>query len=315
MLHKETPLEIPLIALHELPRFVSCGKKVWLLYDAISHPKISGNKYWKLYGLYEFILRNGYRGVISFGGAYSNHLHALGTWSQHHQVPAIAVVRGEKPQIIHHTLSHLFACGVKVVYVSREQYRKLKNCQEFQSQYPDYYILPEGGSSPILFEGMRFFIDSVKKIFNEKNVALPKNWFLPGGTGGSAAGLVALLHADYTVHVINVLKHQGLKKMILDIINTAQLKPQSNFIVYDQYHLGGYAKFNQEYIQYIQQFYRDTQIMLDPVYTGKMLMALEQILANSESESIPDPILIWHTGGLQGNLGFNERYNTHLPVP
>jgi 1-aminocyclopropane-1-carboxylate deaminase len=307
----------PLIALNAFSWFRECNYPVYLKYDALNSPCIQGNKYWKLYGLQRFLLSKGFQGVCTFGGTYSNHLAAMACWASDTGIPVLAYVRGEQPEEEHLTLQQMRKAGVSVRFLSRQQYRQYAglDCLLPEGYLPEgFYALPEGGSSGLLYEGMEIFVEEVMAQFRDKGVSMPSDWFLPAGTGGSAAGLLASLPECCTVHSINVLKNPELNSQIVQFMLKTGSISQAKLQVYHEYAEGGYAKTHTELIRFLLDFHEETGIYVDPVYTGKLLWAVTKWVKQGKPAS-SSGLLIWHTGGLQGIHGFNQRFGMQLPGP
>lgn len=307
----------PLITLNPFSWFLACDYPVYLKYDALNSPCIQGNKYWKLYGLQQFILSRGFQGVCTFGGPYSNHLAAMACWASDSGIPVLAYVRGEQPAEEHATLQLLRKAGVSVRFLSRQQYRQFAVLDSVlpEGYLPEgYYTLPEGGSSGLLYEGMGIFVEEVMAQFRNKGIPMPLDWFLPAGTGSSTAGLLASLPESCTVHSINVLKNPELNSQIVQFMLRTRSVSQAKLQVYHEYAEGGYAKTHTELIRFLHEFHEETGIYLDPVYTGKLLWAVTKWVKEGKPATASG-LLIWHTGGLQGIQGYNQRCGLQLPVP
>ncbi len=306
----------PLIELNVLQEFKEFSNKIMLKYDALNHPTIQGNKFWKLKYLASFLIKGEYKGVATFGGAYSNHLLACVSYCNTHNIPCKFFIRGEKPPLPGYTLRMLDKFDVEMIYLERKVYREasLGNVTLIQNLIPKgYFILPEGGSHPILFEGVKDFIAEVRSQYAQLGLPMPDQWFLPSGTGGSAAGLLRALDFDNTVYAINVLKNAGLEDSIKNMLSMESFDSQAKLRIIDDFNFGGYAKINRELIEFIHTFRNSSGIILDPIYTAKLLFGIVKM---AEYNLLEDRnTMIWHTGGFQGIKGFNERFDISLPEP
>jgi 1-aminocyclopropane-1-carboxylate deaminase len=241
------------------------------------HPEVSGNKWFKLkYNL----AAAGKRTILTFGGAYSNHIAATAAACKLAGLQAIGIIRGEKPATLSHTLQQAIADGMQLEFISREAYR-----QKDTTNYPDAYIIPEGGNNEAGARGCR-------EILSLADTSSFTHILCATGTGTTLAGLIssALPHQQVLGYV--VLKGaEYLKEQV------ALLTQGTNWQLVHNYHGGGYARTSPELISFINNFYRETQIPLDVVYTGKLVWGFSQSHFPPGSK-----ILLIHTGGLQGNL-------------
>jgi 1-aminocyclopropane-1-carboxylate deaminase len=305
----------PVFLLNSTSSFKQCTYPVWLKYDALNDRCIQGNKYWKLYGLSSFISEKGFSGVCTFGGAHSNHLAAIACWGERNNIPVLAIVRGEMDGNESHTLTLARQKGVQIKFVTRSDYRIYTQGEKQLSAEllpKGFYLVPEGGTTPLLFQGVRIFVEEVMEQFNAAGQNVPYDWFLPGGTGGSTAGLLSALNNNFNVHCVNVLKNLGLEHQITQFMKDSDNPQVSNPFYYNQYHLGGYARYSAALVDFIQQFFDETGIYLDPVYTGKLLYTVSHWVKTTNQQP-SQGLLIWHTGGLQGIRGYNQRWGTQLP--
>jgi 1-aminocyclopropane-1-carboxylate deaminase/D-cysteine desulfhydrase-like pyridoxal-dependent ACC family enzyme len=241
----------------------------------------------------------------------------MACWSADTGIPVLAYVRGEQPAEEHVTLQLLRKAGVTVRFLPRQQYRQYAslNCPLPGEYLPEgFYVLPEGGSSGLLYEGMDVFVEEVKAQFQVEGAVMPSDWFLPAGTGGSTAGLIVALPERCTVHSINVLKNPELNSQITQFMHRTGKTSQAEWQVHHEYAEGGYAKTNAALIRFLFDFYEETGIYLDPVYTGKLVLAVTKWVKQGKP-AFASGLLIWHTGGLQGIHGFNQRCGLQLPGP
>ncbi|MBK7425906.1 MAG: pyridoxal-phosphate dependent enzyme [Saprospiraceae bacterium] len=285
----------------------------YLLPGYLNHPYGIGNKLWKLEGTMADFFKSGKKEIISFGGAYSNHLHALAVLCNEASIPFTAIVRGEEPASPGYTLRFLKENNAKVVYLDRSTYRawtQNSDYSEIKNKFENAYIIPEGGTSKLIFSGFESVAGIVKAEFEEGNL---QHIIVAGGTGGTAAGLISTASVNTHIHVINVLKNKGLDDNITELLKLKQHIKHGPYSIHHDFHFGGYAKFDQNLIQWINDFYEIYGVPLDPVYTGKMIYAAAN-LANKSSFKKNEKVLLIHTGGLQGIIGFNERYGNILKI-
>ncbi len=285
----------------------------YLLPGYLNHPYGIGNKLWKLEGTMADFTSSGKNEILSFGGSYSNHLHALAAICQEKTIIFTAIVRGEEPAKPGYTLRFLKEMGANILYVDRSTYRGWTQNADFtalQIKFPGSYIIPEGGTSAFLFAGFESIAGIVK---NEFHSSPPDHIVLAAGTGGTAAGWINASSEKTHVHVINVLKNKSLDNKIAELLNFAKKANQAPSTIHHEYHMGGYAKYNESLVQWINTFYEIYGIPLDPVYTGKMFIAAAD-LANKGHFNKNDKVLLIHSGGLQGINGFNERWGNLLKI-
>lgn len=285
------------------PLFDKCQVKVFIKRDDNLHPVISGNKWRKL----KFNLRSAKckstKHIITFGGGFSNHIHAVAFACYQQKVKSIGIIRGEECNQHNYTLSWARYWGMKLIFVDRKTY-KLRNdphyLSQLQKQYPKYFIIPEGGSNALALPG-------VAEVINELNQQVKFDTLItPVGSGGTLAGLILGDKGEHNLLGISVLKQaEYINQHITDLLPN-EAKQYQNWRVMHQYHCGGYAKFSQQDAIKIREFADMTQINFEPVYSGKMILALLDLV---ESGYFPagHRIVLLHTGGLQGLGGMFER--------
>jgi len=274
------------------------GVELYIKREDKIHPHISGNKYRKLkYNLIE-AKRLGFKTLLTFGGAYSNHIAAVASVGATFGFKTIGIIRGEeltKKIQDNPTLQFAHSCGMEFKFVSRSEYRR-KASEEFlnnlNKEFEGYYLIPEGGTNELAINGCEEILTEIDKNFDYVCCAV--------GTGGTVAGLINSSNANQNILGFPALKGTFLTKDISKFVNHKNWK-----LVFD-YHFGGYAKINNELITFINQFKNEHQIPLDPVYTGKMMYGILDMIANNIFPK-RSKILAIHTGGLQGVEGMNMR--------
>ena len=265
--------------------------------DDLVHPIISGNKYRKLkYNLKE-AKRLKKNLLITFGGAYSNHIAAVAGAGKEFGFKTIGIIRGEelKEKISENpTLCYAQECGMKFEFISREAYRQkddpsFKN--DLERRFDHFYLIPEGGTNALAIRGCEEILTSDD--MNYQYVCVPV------GTGGTMAGLINSAGPKQKVLGFSSLKGNFMSDQI-----KALSKSSDNWELMDSYHFGGYGKINDQLITFINEFNRKTHIALDPIYTGKMLYGIIDLFEKKYFEK-NSTILVIHTGGLQGIKGMN----------
>lgn len=306
------PLPSPLYQInHSL--FQQHKLEVMIKRDDLIHPIISGNKWRKLKFNIDHVTATKKKGIISFGGAYSNHIHALAFACYTHKIPCVGIIRGESHYLNNYTLRWATYWNMSIEFVDRETYR-LRNDEQYlaslQAQYPDYLIVPEGGSNALALPG-------VGEVINELNHQTTYDTLItPVGSGGTLAGLITADNNKHKLLGISVLKenqsdHELPPECSYLTKTVAQLLPDhakeyDNWKIFGNFHRGGYAKFSALDSQRLLTFSQETQLDFEPVYSGKMVLALLDLVAAgffSEGQRI----VMLHTGGLQGIGGLIER--------
>jgi 1-aminocyclopropane-1-carboxylate deaminase len=262
------------------------------------HPYISGNKYRKLkYNLIE-ANNKGYDILLTFGGAYSNHIAAVASAGKEYGFKTIGVIRGE--ELIdkidsNPTLQFAKSCGMNFHFISREVYGKkneLNFIDNLKTTFGDFYLLPEGGTNDLAVEGCSEILTQNDAQFDYICSAV--------GTGGTIAGLIESSNAASQT----VLGFSALKGTF-QISEINSLTSKRNYKILDDYCFGGYAKVNSTLIDFINDFKCKTSIPLDPVYTGKMVYGIIDLIKKGVIRD-QSKILAIHTGGLQGIAGMNK---------
>ncbi|MCW3467487.1 1-aminocyclopropane-1-carboxylate deaminase/D-cysteine desulfhydrase [Chitinophaga nivalis] len=256
------------------------------------HPAISGNKWFKLKYNLAAAKAAGATRIVTFGGAYSNHIAATAVACKMAGFAATGIIRGEQPAIPGHTLQQAAAHGMELVFVSREDYKNKYDPSQWYYHQADTLVIPEGGHNAAGAQGC-------EEILTIHPTAGYTHILCAAGTGTTLAGLINQAAPSQQVIGIPVLKGaQFLEKDISDLLrpdHTAQWR-----LLYD-HHGGGYAKISPGLIDFINTFYQETGIPTDIIYTGKLLLAFRELV---QQGYFPDNsrVLLIHTGGLQGNL-------------
>jgi len=265
--------------------------ELWVKRDDLIHPVISGNKWRKLKYILNHALTIESHTIISMGGAYSNHLHALAYVGQQLHVKTVGYIRGEKPQIMNATLKDLQTWGMELRFISRAEYRTLrqyKNSTELPDIKKGEYWLPEGGATELALQGVGEILTEIDIDFDVVCV--------PCGTGTTLAGLIGSM--DKACQAIGFSALKGGKFLVKDIGKLLSINEVTWDVKLD-YHFGGFAKRNDELLLFIEDFVRQHHIELEPVYTGKMFYGIFDLIA-TDFFNPGQKIIAIHTGGLQG---------------
>lgn len=255
------------------------------------HPQISGNKFFKL--KYNFLEAEQQRlkKVLTFGGAYSNHIAATAYAAHLFGFASVGIIRGEelKDKALNPTLATAQQSGMQLHFVSRQQYRE-KTSSDFlaqlQQSYPEHYIIPEGGTNSLAIQGCKEILTAGDR-HNYDVICCAV------GTGGTITGLIEASAAHQTVLGFSALKGDFLKS------DVEQWTTKKNWKITDAYCCGGYAKTSSELLQFMQCFEAEHHIPLEQVYTVKMMYGLMDLIAQNHFPA-GSRILVIHTGGLQG---------------
>lgn len=294
-----TPGAAPVQYIDE-PLFHAYGVRLAIKREDMLHPVVSGNKWRKLkYNLLE-ARKQGYNTLLSFGGAFSNHIHALAGVGKELNFTTIGVIRGESFVKDNPTLIYARECGMKLHFVDRLNYRRrydLDYMKELMQQFGPCYLLPEGGSNQLAVTGVAELWHEVSEPFDYVALA--------AGTGATAAGVIQGAPLDCEVRAYAVLKGGGFLRQ--DICGYLDGMPRTaSWQLIEDYHFNGYARITPQLVAFMDRFEALHQIPLDPVYTGKMLYGVyEQIREGKISAG--SRVLVIHTGGLQGRRGMEEK--------
>jgi len=265
---------------------------------------MSGNKWYKLkYNLQE-ANKQGKNTLLTFGGAYSNHIYALAAAGSIFNFRTIGVIRGEEHLPLNPTLSFATEAGMKLYYLNRTSYRK-KNSPEvlkkLHEAFGDFYLIPEGGSNELAVKGCSEIVNTINVDFDYI--------CCPCGTGGTLAGLISGLDGKKFALGFAVLKGASfLKESVTSMIQTFNENFFNNWDINLDYHFGGYAKFDKQLLNFVNNFSSHSKIPIEPIYTGKMLFGIYELVARGFFRE-GSRIIAIHTGGLQGLKGLSERMN------
>ncbi|KUG06245.1 1-aminocyclopropane-1-carboxylate deaminase/D-cysteine desulfhydrase [Solirubrum puertoriconensis] len=287
------------------------GVRLRLLRDDLLHPDIPGNKWRKLkYNLLE-AQHLGHRTLLTFGGAYSNHLAAVAAAGRLQGFGTIGVVRGEAAPQLSPTLQQCQGDGMQLHFVSREAYQQRHDAAwvaELLAHLGPAYVVPEGGTNTLALRGCAELItelDAAGEAFDAVAVAC--------GTGGTLAGLLMGLGGQR--HAVGVAALKGadfLRRDVNNLTTAAVGLVFSNWHLHTSAHFGGYAKYSEPLLAFIYRFYQQHQVALDPVYTGKLLYGVLQLIEEGHF-AVGSTVVAVHTGGLQGWAGFRQRFGVAAP--
>ncbi|MES2107639.1 MAG: pyridoxal-phosphate dependent enzyme [Bacteroidota bacterium] len=273
------------------------GIEVYLKRDDLIHPIISGNKWRKLKYVLQKASAENKNHLVTFGGAYSNHLLATAAAAAKFGFKSTGIVRGE--EISNDTLFLCKLHGMKLLFVDRESYRdKSALFNKYFGNDDQAFFIDEGGASTKGAKGCSELVDELTETYD--------HIFCACGTGTTAAGIINGItqnNLNTQFNAIPVFKNGGF---IRDEIDRFLTRPAA-YQLHTDYHFGGYGKADGTLIQFIKQFVAETGILIEPVYTGKMLYAIFD-LASKDYFKKGDRILAIHTGGIWGLLGMRDKF-------
>ncbi|REC49492.1 1-aminocyclopropane-1-carboxylate deaminase/D-cysteine desulfhydrase [Chryseobacterium pennipullorum] len=271
------------------------------------HPQVSGNKYWKLFhNVNDYLQQKPEQPyLITFGGAFSNHIAAVAAAGSIAVIPTLGIIRGEELQTKwrdNPTLLFAKRNGMNLKFVTREEYRHKEKLTEFlEQEFPEALVIPEGGTNAAAVEGVKMMLNEQTKDFDYLCTAV--------GTGGTIAGISKFCEDNQKVIGFRVVEDASLENKIFE------LTLKRNYHLIDSC-FGGYGKISDDNIRFINDFKEKYSIPLEPIYTGKMMQKLFELI---EKDFFPENsrILCFHTGGLQGIEGANlllEKQNRNLII-
>ena len=268
--------------------------------DDLIHPLYGGNKIRKLKYNVQQCLREGKTGLLTCGGAYSNHIIATAAYGKEHGLKTKALIRGEELLIENPTLKDAAALGMEFVFVSREAYRTIRDQNELafevsHSNPKDFYFIPEGGTNVFAVEGVAELVHEIEIPFDYLAT--------PCGTGGTFAGLMkGIKNHDAKLLVFSALKNgdyiiDEVAELLKDDFDRSKLE-----LFTSDYVFGGYGKMKLELMDFAKNFKEQTGILLDPIYNGKMMFGLLDKIESGYFKK-GSVIVALHTGGVQAWRG------------
>jgi 1-aminocyclopropane-1-carboxylate deaminase len=283
--------KIPIV---EIP--IESKVRLFIKREDLTHPEISGNKYWKMfYNVKKYLEKEvSERKIITFGGAFSNHIAAASALGNEFGIETLGIIRGNELEDSWQENPTLFSAhqnGMSFRFVTRETYRyKERLMAELQEEFPESLVVPEGGTNENAVEGIQYMLTDETKDFDYICSAV--------GTGGTVSGLSKFAQPHQKIIGFKAVKDNSLENRIKN------LSKKDNFTLVDASD-GGFGKITDENVRFINEFYQYFGIVLEPVYTGKMLRKIFEMIADNYFPA-NSKILAFHTGGLQGIVGANE---------
>lgn len=283
------------------------GIELFVKRDDLLHPDISGNKWRKLRFNVIQCFKNHNAGILTFGGAYSNHLLATAAACAEVGLKSIGIVRGDEHTFESNAiLKRCTSYGMELQFVSRELYQ-LRNDRYYQEnlliQNSNYYVVPEGGANYLGMIGCQELVSQIEQPFDVIVSAQ--------GTSTTSCGLALGLDDSQRLMVVPVLKgYDSIGEMQSLMSRSAMAEDAIDFalssvLVSDEYHFGGYGKYTWELLEFIRSFHNRYRIKLDPIYTGKAMYALQKEIDSGAMDG--KRIVFLHTGGVQGAQSIIEK--------
>lgn len=286
------------------------GVRLLLWRDDLVNPDLPGNKARKLKFNLLAARQQGHDTLLTFGGAYSNHIAAVATAGRLLGFKTIGLIRGDAPvagAALNPTLTKAAAEGMTLHYLDRNSYRRRAEPDFIAEQlalFGPAYVLPEGGTNDLALPGCAELVAEIQQHTSFDALAAAV------GTGGTLAGLLAGLGGQHQAIGVAALKNGGFLHDEIDALTQlATGQTFNNYSVQTGYHFGGYAKYSPELLSFIRQFRERHGVLLDPVYTGKLLFGVLDLIGQGHFRRGSTVVAI-HTGGLQAWAGWEERFGT-----
>lgn len=316
-MHFDVPIS-PLEAIAEHPG-KEAGISLFVKRDDLLHPDIQGNKWRKLAPVLKKTKQTHPGGIITFGGPFSNHLHAVAVAGRVFDIPTFGIVRGKHADLNNPTLRAAWHSGMMLFPVSKQEYDACKHRGEelISPEFPQYYILPEGGATGLAVESCAAITQEIFTQLRQTKSQIATQLFIcaPAGTGSTAAGIVDSFDLKNGQVLVFPVVNKGFEKhTILRMLDETRLRSaaemaelERRFSIIRDYEFGGFAKKHPLVLDFVRSFKEQTGILLDPIYTAKMMFGIFDMLA--KGGFLPgSTVVAVHTGGLQGWEGFRERY-------
>jgi len=278
--------------------------------DDLIHPEVSGNKWRKLKFNIEQARFKGKDKIITFGGAHSNHIAATAKASEIYGLKSIGIIRGEDADFDNYTLSFARSCGMKLIAVSRSEYRNADSWdykELLKTKYHNFYLIPQGGAN---YYGVNGCIEIVNEIEAEIN---PHAIYVPCGTATTLSGMILGNKAQRKIFGVSALKGgefllNDVRKNLMEVYSDKETVEYAldQVSLLTDYHFGGFAKVKEGLIEFMRNFYRQSEIKLDPIYTAKAAYAMLDKVRNKHNKE-PEKWVLIHTGGLQGIPAMEEK--------
>ncbi len=269
---------------------------IWIKRDDLLHPIISGNKWRKLIGYLFLLEQRDSKGILTFGGAFSNHLHATAKVCYDLGIPLVAIVKGFPSYRGNSTMSQIIDWNAQIEWLSPSEYEQKKSdLKLWKHAYSNHCIVPEGGCGMPGLWGFEYFFDEM-----EEDVPDRADIVVASGTGTSVAGLYSALPENHHLDAWSVVSSD-------DVQSTLRLAGRNNAgqVRINEIRSGGFAAWNQDIVHWIIRWWDKTGILLDPLYTGPAFYHALQLETSG-------PLVLYHSGGLQAWRGYLNRYGDRV---
>ena len=284
--------------------------RLFIKRDDLIHELVSGNKWRKLKYFLKTLKERKNEGILTFGGAYSNHLLATAAYGDAEGIPTVGVVRGDElTEESNETLRDCSKLGMKLKFVSRAEYelKDERNYKEYLlEEFPNFLIIPEGGAGYLGMLGCQEIITEIDRSMSYDAL------YVAQGTTTTSCGMALGIQQEQELHVVPVLKGFDSIGTMKEMLSRAAFDEEfieeilKHVHVHDAFHFGGYGKVEEELLVFIRSFYQETGIRLDPVYTGKAMFALYQNAVDGMHDG--QTVVFVHTGGLQGARSYESKF-------
>ncbi len=278
------------------PLLAEKNVQLYVKREDLIHPHVSGNKWRKLKYNLKYAKEKGIRKIVTFGGAFSNHIYATAAACRAFGLDSIGIIRGEYDDQ-NPTLRFAQSCGMELKFIDRTSYRekeKNENVRAFLSDFDSVYLIPEGGTNELAHKGLKELAEEINK--NSSDIIM-----VSAGTGGTAIGILKWLDPSKELWVFSSLKSEYLHSEILKNVGASKGQ-QLKFI--SSYHYGGYGKSPENLITFINNFTARTKIPIDPIYNGKLICGFCDMISIKHFDHNKSYLWI-HTGGQQGITAYN----------
>lgn len=278
----------------------SKGVELFVCRLDLNHPHISGNKLYKLKYNIEEAKKQGKKTILTFGGAFSNHITATAAAGKEYGFDTIGIIRGEEVSELNPTLTFAKECGMQLHFVSRALYQNKEELNKHLEQHfssLNYYSIPEGGSNELGIKGCTEITKNIPIDFDYACCAC--------GTGSTITGITLSLKEHQQAIGFQVLKGENYIKTEVEKWLSHFKSSENNWEINEDFHFGGYAKLKPELLNFMLEFEKKNAIPLDYIYTGKMMFGIIELIKAGKFKK-GDRIIAIHTGGLQGNQGFEN---------
>jgi 1-aminocyclopropane-1-carboxylate deaminase/D-cysteine desulfhydrase-like pyridoxal-dependent ACC family enzyme len=275
--------------------------EVYLQREDLIHPFVNGNKYYKLKYNLQKAKEDNYDTLLTFGGAYSNHIYAVSAAAKLFGFKSIGIIRGEEYDPLNPTLQFAVKNGMKLHYLDRKTYRRRTDPEfrkEIAKQFGDVFIIPEGGTNELALKGTLEILNNINIDFDYICT--------PVGSSGTLAGLIMGLKGNKKAIGFSSLKGGEYLTETIHALLPSAIKQCNNWTINSNYYFEGFAKINRKLIEFVNEFKVENNIQLDLIYNGKMMYGINDLISRNYFP-VNSKIVAIHTGGLQGIEGMKPK--------